>query len=80
MLAYGHRDASTSPDVPSDAYTFYAPVDGVSVRDLRGQRWRVVHNVWRPDDLEGRLRARGWELTILGPGLLANMLWATAHR
>jgi len=68
------------PEIPADDYTFYAPVNGVSVRDLHGRRWRVVHNLWRPDDLARRLNDSGWGFTILGPGLLSNMLWATAHR
>jgi SAM-dependent methyltransferase len=68
------------PEIPTDDYTFYAPVNGVSVRDLHRRRWRVVHNLCRPDDLARRLNDSGWEFTILGPGLLSNMLWATAHR
>lgn len=68
------------PEVASEAYAFYAPVDGVSLRDLDGRRWRVVHHLWEPDVLAGRLRERGWEMTVLGPGLLSNMRWATAHR
>lgn len=65
---------------PAEAYGFYAPVDGVSLRDHDGRRWRVVHNLWDPDDLSSRLRTLGWEMTILGPGLCDNMLWASAHR
>lgn len=68
------------PEIPTDDYTFYAPVNGVSIRDLHGRRWRVVHNLWQPDDLARRLKESGWKLAILGPGLLSNMLWATTHR
>jgi SAM-dependent methyltransferase len=68
------------PEVPTDGYTFYAPVNGVSIRDQHGRRWRVVHNLWRPDDLASQLHETGWEFTILGPGLFGNILWATAHR
>lgn len=68
------------PEDPTEAYAFYAPVDGVSLRDHYGRRWRVVHNLWDPRELSFRLRTLGWEMTILGPGLCDNMLWASAHR
>lgn len=68
------------PDVPTEGYTSYAPADGVSVRDHHGRRWHVVHELWHPDDLARRLSRRGWQVTVLGPGLLSTMLWATAHR
>ncbi|WCO68621.1 class I SAM-dependent methyltransferase [Iamia majanohamensis] len=67
-------------DEPSGGYTFHAPSDGVSIRDLDGHRWRVVHVLWAPDELRARLLGRGWEVAVLGPGLLSNMRWAAAHR
>jgi len=73
----GHVDI---PAAATEDYTFYAPVDGVSVRDLGGRRWRVVHNLWQPDDLARRLHGHGWQLAVHGPGLLSNMVWATAYR
>lgn len=68
------------PDMPSDSYTFYAPRDGVSVRDRAGKRWRVVHNLWDTDELRSRLARLDWEMTVLGPGLFDNILWASARR
>lgn len=68
------------PDSPSDEYTLYAPVDGISARDLHGRRWHVVHELWRSHDLGRRLGENGWQLTVLGPGLLSNIRWATARR
>ncbi len=67
------------PDEPTLAYSFYAPVDGISIRDHGGRRWRVVHNLWDPADLSVRLAELGWRMTALGPGLFANVQWATAR-
>lgn len=66
-------------DMPSDSYTFYAPRDGISVRDRAGKRWRVVHNLWDTDELRSRLARLDWEMTVLGPGLFENILWASAR-
>ncbi len=69
------------PDEPTVAYSFYAPVDGISIRDHGGRRWRVVHNnLWDPADLSARLAELGWRMTALGPGLFDNVKWATARR
>jgi SAM-dependent methyltransferase len=68
------------PEEPTEEYGFYAPVDGISIRDHFGRRWRVVHNLWDPHELEARLADLGWSMTVLGPGLADNVVWATAHR
>ena len=68
------------PAAPTEGYTFYAPVGETSVRDLGGRRWRVIHNLWSPDELAARLTGRGWEMSVLGPGVLSNGFWATAAR
>lgn len=68
------------PEEPTQHYTLYAPVDGISIRDHNGRRWRVVHNLWDPADLGARLAGLGWQMTILGPGLFGNVVWATARR
>ena len=73
----GHVDV---PAEPSEEYGFYAPADGVSVRDRFGRRWRVVHNLWDPDELPSRLCELGWTIKILGPGLFGNIVWAQATR
>ncbi|MEJ7583950.1 MAG: class I SAM-dependent methyltransferase [Acidimicrobiales bacterium] len=42
-------DAGTPPPVPSSTYAmFHDPSRGISVRDLDGRRWTVVHQVWDP--------------------------------
>lgn len=68
------------PDQPSEGYTLYAPIDGVSIRDHFGTRWRVVHLTWDPADLAERLAAVGFHMEDLGPGLFGNVRWAAAHR
>ena len=68
------------PDEPTKGYGFYAPVDGVSIRDHFGRRWRVVHNLWDTDELGRRLADLGWALTVRRPGLFNNIVWASAHR
>jgi SAM-dependent methyltransferase len=70
----------TPPPEPSDAYSFYAPIDGISIRDHGGRRWRVVHNLWDPDELSSRLDGLGWTMKVLENGLFANVLCAEAHR
>ena len=70
----------TVPDEPTSEYNFYAPVDGISIRDHDGRRWRVVHNLWDPAELSARLTDLGWHMTALGTGLFANIVWATAYR
>jgi SAM-dependent methyltransferase len=93
LLAEGGRVIFDFPDVnleppgrtevpaePADGYGIYAPVDGISLRDNFGRRWRVVHNLWDPEDLCHRLDRLGWTVTILGAGLFGNVLLAEAHR
>ena len=55
------------------------PARGVSVRDLDGQRWTVVHQAWNSETLTGRLGALGWDMAVTGPGD-EEFLWATARR
>lgn len=66
------------PEEPTEEYGFYAPVDGISIRDHFGRRWRVVHNLWHPDQLAARLAGLGWRLDLLGPGMFDNVVWARA--
>lgn len=68
------------PDEPTEGYGFYAPVDGISIRDHFGHRWRVIHNLWHTDDLRQRLADLGWVVTVLGAGLFNNIVWASARR
>jgi SAM-dependent methyltransferase len=68
------------PSEPAQGYGFYAPVDGISIRDHFGRRWRVVHNLWAPADLADRLGRLGWKMTAIGPGLFGNIVWAEAVR
>jgi demethylmenaquinone methyltransferase/2-methoxy-6-polyprenyl-1,4-benzoquinol methylase len=67
-------------DEPTDDYSLYVPVDGVSVRDHHGRRWRVVHNLWDPAELSSSLGSLGWTMDPLGPGLFDNVVWASARR
>jgi SAM-dependent methyltransferase len=58
-------EAGEPPEQPGDPYAHYHdPSREVSVRDLGGRRWRVVHRVWDPDALAARLRALGWAMQI----------------
>jgi SAM-dependent methyltransferase len=67
------------PDEPAPEYRVYQPIDGISTRDLDGTRWKVVHNLWRAEDLRHRLATAGWTMSdIEGPGLFDNTRWATA--
>jgi SAM-dependent methyltransferase len=68
------------PDEPTPGYSFYAPVDGISLRDHDGRRWRVVHNLWEPAELSARLAGAGWHMEPIGTGLFADVVWATARR
>lgn len=68
------------PPEPSEGYTMYAPVDGISIRDHFGRRWRVVHLAWRPAELAVRLARLGFRMEDLGPGLWGNVRWAAATR
>jgi hypothetical protein len=68
------------PDEPTSGYSFYAPVDGISIRDYDGRRWPVVHNLWDPAELSARLADLGWHMTAIDTGLFANVVWATARR
>lgn len=71
---------SEIPPEPTKDYGYYAPVDGISIRDHLGRRWRVVHNLWDPDDLAAQLARLGWTITDLGPGLFDNVRWSLAQR
>jgi SAM-dependent methyltransferase len=77
VAAPGRADV---PPEPSEEYEFYAPVDGISIRDHFGQRWRVVHNLWDIDELRDRLDALGWTVDTFGTGHFANIVWAQARR
>ena len=68
------------PAEPADGYGFYAPQDGISIRDHFRRRWRVVHNLWHRDELSSRLAELGWHVEFVGPGLFANIVWAEATR
>lgn len=68
------------PEVPTETYSLYAPVDGVSTRDNLGRRWRVVHNLWDADELSTRLGGLGWKMTSLGTGLFDDVVLASARR
>jgi demethylmenaquinone methyltransferase/2-methoxy-6-polyprenyl-1,4-benzoquinol methylase len=50
---------------------------GVSVRELDGERYRVVKVAWEPAALEMRLAALGWRASVQ-TGALAY--WGAAHR
>lgn len=65
---------------PADGYRAYRSVDGVSIRDHGGRRWRVVHVLWEPEVLARRLRALGWRLEPMGPGWFEDLHWAVATR
>ena len=71
---------SEIPPEPSDEYGFYAPADGISIRDHFGRRWRVVHNLWDLEELSSRLGELGWAVEHLGVGLFSNVVWAEAER
>ena len=83
-LAIAARRLGTTPRISfvevDIFYEFYAPVDGISTRDHFGRRWRVVHNLWDPEDLSDRLDGLGWTMNLLGTGLFGNIVWAEAHR
>jgi SAM-dependent methyltransferase len=68
------------PAAPTEEYGFYAPQDGISVRDHFGRRWRVIHNLWHRDELSSRLDDLGWNVEFLGTGLFENIVWAEATR
>lgn len=73
----GHRDIA---ETPGDDYRFHAPANGMSIRDHRGRRWRVVHRRWSAEALDADLHDLGWEMATLGPGLASDIVWATARR
>jgi SAM-dependent methyltransferase len=73
-------DGDTMPDQPSDDYALYRPTGGVGVRDHEGRRWRVVHELWRPDHLRDRLAARGWHVTSGTDGWFAGFRWWVVTR
>lgn len=68
------------PAEPTADYGFYAPQDGISIRDNFRRRWRVIHNLWHRDELSSRLQELGWRIEFVGPGLFANIVWAEATR
>ena len=68
------------PTEPTEGYGFYAPRDGISVRDHFGRRWRVIHNLWHRNELSSRLDDLGWNMEFVGPGLFENIVWAEATR
>lgn len=73
-------DADIAPDQPSDEYAYYHdPAHELSVRDLNGRRWRVVHRVWDEQELVSRLSALGWSIRIemVDP---IGYHWASARR
>lgn len=78
-------DGSTSlvappPPTASDVYAaYYDPTRRVSVRDLGGQRWTVVHQTWAIETLSERLGSLGWEVDVAPPRDGA-FRWATARR
>lgn len=65
---------------PPVGYRAYQSVDGISVRDHAGRRWRVAHVLWEPDELAERLAGIGWRLEPMGPGWFEDLHWATATR
>jgi demethylmenaquinone methyltransferase/2-methoxy-6-polyprenyl-1,4-benzoquinol methylase len=68
------------PATPSDGYgKYHDPIRNVSVRDLNGHRWTVVHETWNAETLSERLGSLGWEVTVTGPGD-DTFQWATACR
>jgi SAM-dependent methyltransferase len=72
--------ASAPPVAPTESYAAYHdPERAVSVRDLGGRRWRVIHELWDPRELTARLGRLGWELRIEmeDPG---GFHWASARR
>ena len=68
------------PPTPSvDFAAYHDPATGVSVRDLDGRRWTVVHETWSAEALARRLGKLGWELAATGPAD-ESFQWATATR
>lgn len=68
------------PKTPSIAYAAYHdPTRGISVRDLDGRRWTVVHQTWDTEILATRLGSLGWQLSATGPAD-ESFEWATARR
>jgi SAM-dependent methyltransferase len=69
------------PEIPGQNYCAYHVADqGVSVRDLNGQRWHVVHTLWDRDELLRRLAALGWEATAETRGWDDGSVWVSAGR
>jgi demethylmenaquinone methyltransferase/2-methoxy-6-polyprenyl-1,4-benzoquinol methylase len=67
------------PPAPSIAFAAYHDAtEGLSIRDLGGQRWTVVHQVWEPSTLEHRLRRLGWNVELRHPD--RGFQWVTAQR
>lgn len=61
-------------------YRAYRSEDGVSIRDLDGRRWHVVHVLWQPDELLERLRTIGWRAEVIGAGWFGDVFWVAANR
>ena len=76
--------ATARDDMPEEplqvGYRSYRSQDGVSVRDIDGRRWHVVHVLWQPDELTERLRALGWRAEVIGDGWFRDVSWAAATR
>jgi SAM-dependent methyltransferase len=72
--------ADEAPTEPSDEYSIYTPADGVSIRDHRGQRWRVVHALWSRDELVAALDELGWRTTASAPGWWQHFEWLRVER
>lgn len=67
-------------DPPPVGYRAYRSTSGISVRDLDGRRWRVVHVLWDPDELAAHLSDIGWRVEPFGPGWFLDVHWRIATR
>jgi len=69
------------PQVPSTEYrAYHQPERAVSIRDLGGRRWRVVHELWGADELSGNLARLGWNMQLETLGWDHGSHWASARR
>jgi len=74
-------DGADIPPEPSVEYRVYHRAEqGVSVRDIGGNRWRVVHTLWDADELSARLADLGWNMRLETVGWDVGSQWAKALR
>jgi len=71
--------ADEAPSSPEEGYAAYRPDQDISVRDVDGRRWTVVHVLWDQGALSDELERCGWTMKVERRGA-GFFTWATARR